>query len=193
MNSRTADVNCVTSDVPKAVRATKAGTARDVRRDGIPVRSYIDSSMRIAVMGTECADPSCEPILQQYLGSDAMVLAGCTQWMAILIKPGIGPMPQCVKAILGDRVDISSTQCRPVGWESMSAECFQRSHSVGKNLTERRSRFNNLCLRIGYPLPESHRLLTVGVVWCNQVVYCLAASAASSDEGKPRRHRRLLS
>ena len=89
MNSRTADANCVTIDIPTVVQPTKAGLLWDVRRDGIPVK-YIGPTMRISALGTECADFSRGPILQQYLRSGAIVSSQCAQRMATMTKASFG-------------------------------------------------------------------------------------------------------
>ena len=86
---------------------------------------------------TECADWSREPILQEYLRCDAEVLAGCAQWMTILIKTSLGPIPRRVKAIRGYWVDIFPIPSRPVGSALMTAAMpFQQSHSVRSTLAE---------------------------------------------------------
>lgn len=77
-------------------------------------------------------------------------------------KRSLGPMPQCVKATLCDRVDILDTM--PAGRMRIDVgrSAFSNLIRFDRPLLSRHSRFNNLCLRIGYPLPGTHRLLSVG-------------------------------
>jgi len=93
-------------------------------------------------------------------------------------KQAPGPMPQCVKATLGDRLDTSSTQCRKVGWELMSTAVLSAISFGSLEVCWAGVLVsNNLCLRIGYPLLETHRLRSVGWRTVQPGSVCLADSA----------------
>ena len=66
-----------------------------------PVISFQRIGRDLHAAATDRAVASRGPIVRQYLGCDAIVLPGCTLWMAVLTKSRLRTITTCVKTPLG--------------------------------------------------------------------------------------------